>query len=155
MQRREVVRAHVALVHLVVFPVVGAAGDPDPCRVAVEVDGTSARDAHRPDARQAGDAAHDLARQCHGLLILLVADPRGGHVQRGHPIGLEPEAHVHQAVEALAEQPRPDQQDHGGRQLEDDELRTKAVPRVTRRSAASVGHASSHLRERRAQGGRD
>ncbi len=38
-QRREKGRTHIPLVHIVVFPVVGVADNPDPSGVAVETDG--------------------------------------------------------------------------------------------------------------------
>ena len=70
----------------------------------------------------------------HQLLVGRVGCAWRGHAECREALGLHPDVHAKQAIEALAEQAGADQQHHGHRQFDDHELRADAAPRRSRRS---------------------
>ena len=70
LERRKIVRAHVALIHLVVFSMKRLADDANPVGVAVALQRQVGSESHRLHAGQTRHAPRDLAQQRHPLLGL-------------------------------------------------------------------------------------
>ena len=92
-QGRKVARADLAVLHLVVLTVIGAALDPDPHRVAAE-DRRRARAPDRLHPRQHRNAVRDLPLERRLLLVGRVAVLRRIDGERRKVIHLHPGVHA-------------------------------------------------------------